>query len=617
MALATLAPERSSTSNLLGDELVLRICGPSHDSRVARLKSRKCTIGSGQRCTLRLCAPGVAPLHCLIVRGRAAAVVRRWDRNTLLNHGAFTDAPLAAGDRLNVGPIEIEVVSIGAQPRLSKQEAPPQDTADRAELDAEKERFDQLRSRWQTEREETQRQLDEQRSSLDARANELETQLQALDDKRRRWKSERSDEENRTKAQIEQLHSRHAELESQQRSFDEYRKQWQAEQKEARRQLDERRAQLDAQAADIESRRNALADERRRWEDERKDGGAHAAAEAERLQTQRAELEAERNSLEEQRNQWQNERKEEHRELEEQRVRLIAETAELERQRDALADERSQGKNEQQRQPSAESQEPEFHAPEDNPPVDLEAVFRRLGVGAVPPAAEPESTPPAPEGSATSSPADDSREKPRASLGVNEREEESIDDYMSRLMERVRGAAGGSPITAFTPPPPAPATDASVKPIEPAQAAAPAAQRREPVQVAPRAKAPEKHLNLSAMRELANLSAQTALSRYARRVLISSMYSKLLIALVALAVAFCQFWMWKTMTGLQITFYSALIALLVAIYWGLQYALLSGRLAINKSGHIEWHSPPGNSKVDKRTDQKNADDATPPLSSPS
>ena len=83
---------------------------------MVRLKSAKCTIGSGPRCTLRLRARGVSPLHCLIVRGPMAAVVRSWAADTRLNHQSFADAALSPGDRLGIGPIELEVVSIGVEP---------------------------------------------------------------------------------------------------------------------------------------------------------------------------------------------------------------------------------------------------------------------------------------------------------------------------------------------------------------------------------------------------------------------------------------------------------------------------------------------------------------------
>ena len=56
-----------------------------------------------------------------------------------------------------------------------------------------------------------------------------------------------------------------------------------------------------------------------------------------------------------------------------------------------------------------------------------------------------------------------------------------------------------------------------------------------PIEMSPRTVAPEKRIDLSALRELANLSAQSAISRYSRKVLISSMYAKLMVAGVALA----------------------------------------------------------------------------------
>ena len=91
--------------------------------------------------------------------------------------------------------------------------------------------------------------------------------------------------------------------------------------------------------------------------------------------------------------------------------------------------------------------------------------------------------------------------------------------------------------------------------------------------------------------------------------MINSMYSKLLVAIVALAASGTLMWLWKVKSGLQMTFYAALIALLVAIYWGLKYALLSGRLMINKSGHIEWNSSAGYGKGGAKADGKDAEPA--------
>ena len=94
-------------------DLVLRVCGSSRDGQIVRLKSTKCTVGSGPQCTLRLRARRVRPLHCLIVRGAGGTVVRRWSPDTRLNGRAFDDADLLPGDRLNIGGIELEVVDSG------------------------------------------------------------------------------------------------------------------------------------------------------------------------------------------------------------------------------------------------------------------------------------------------------------------------------------------------------------------------------------------------------------------------------------------------------------------------------------------------------------------------
>ncbi|MFH1266584.1 MAG: hypothetical protein ABIK89_12720, partial [Planctomycetota bacterium] len=89
-----------------------------------RLKSKKCTIGSGPRCTLRLRARGVRPLHCLVLRGGAGTVIRSLAPDTRLNGRVFTDAELVTGDRLSVGPLEFEVIEpdVSSQARLDQQQ---------------------------------------------------------------------------------------------------------------------------------------------------------------------------------------------------------------------------------------------------------------------------------------------------------------------------------------------------------------------------------------------------------------------------------------------------------------------------------------------------------------
>src|SRR5262249_45189724 len=84
--------------------LAVRVSGGRRPSQVVSLNSSKITIGSSPRCTFRLRAPRIKPLHCLILRGASHTLVRRFDADTLLNEAAFEEAPLSPGDFLAVGP---------------------------------------------------------------------------------------------------------------------------------------------------------------------------------------------------------------------------------------------------------------------------------------------------------------------------------------------------------------------------------------------------------------------------------------------------------------------------------------------------------------------------------
>jgi predicted nucleic acid-binding Zn-ribbon protein len=95
-------------------ELAFRIRGGDYDGRVVRIRAAKCTIGAAPDCTLRLSAAGVRPLHCVIFRGEAGSTVRRWSSDTQLNGRAFSDSLLMAGDRLQIGPVELEVLEDAA-----------------------------------------------------------------------------------------------------------------------------------------------------------------------------------------------------------------------------------------------------------------------------------------------------------------------------------------------------------------------------------------------------------------------------------------------------------------------------------------------------------------------
>lgn len=105
-------PTVNSVPSLLGPapaDLVLRVRGGPYDGQEFRIQGRKGTIGSSSHCTLRLDSPTIRPVHCLVLRGRLGTVVRRMAADCRLNGASFSDAALNTGDRLAVGPFELEV----------------------------------------------------------------------------------------------------------------------------------------------------------------------------------------------------------------------------------------------------------------------------------------------------------------------------------------------------------------------------------------------------------------------------------------------------------------------------------------------------------------------------
>jgi len=616
MVATTAAPCGPKTFDIAGGDLILQVCSNSRHGQIVRLKAPKCTIGSAANCTLRLRARGVAPLHCLILRGPGGAAVRRWSPDTLLNHQAFDDAPLAPGDRLSVGPVELEVLSSGSGEnwvapapwvqRLPLRQLPdPEVAAEREQLETQRAAVELQRQQWQTERAETERLLHEQNeelnnrlTALDAQLAELDAQRAALAEERRRWESER-DEHMAAAAQLEQIKPQTAELHAQRKALEEDRLRWQAERTEAERllheqneELNNRLTALDAQLAELDAQRAALAEERRRWESERDERMA-AAAQLEQIKPQTAELDAQRKALEEDRLRWQAERAETERLLHEQNedlnnrltaldaqlaaldarsADLDARIAELATRQATLDADRAQFQEErsrwQQQQEQAASPRP--------------AAAELLDEPAEPEFQESVKTTPNP---------------PKHAADGDE--EESVGNYMSRLLDRIRSSAGDSGPSTYAPPksePRRPAGDqpAAAEVARPqiiAQAQKPI-ERREPVEMSPRAAAPESRVNMSALRELANLSARAAIDRHARRTLIRTMYSKLVVAVVAFLSGAALLWMWDSMQAGNQTFYSSLAALLIAIFWGLEYAILTGRLFVSKSGRIDWNSSP-------------------------
>jgi len=662
----------SSKETCAGD-LVLRIRGTSRHGQVIRLHAEKCTIGSGPRCTLRLRARGVRPLHCLIVRGPAAAVIRRWHPDTRLNGRAFTESLLSPGDRLSVGPLEFEVLealglgkpseSVDVPPAgLEEEDIAGDSTGQVSPLAAKGKALDEERRKWETERAAAEKALAAQTKRLETLQAELTAARQALEQQTDQWQAKQAEAEKRLQAQqaelaaarqafqeqcdrwnaarakaeedlkarqqsldnqrqqqatqeaddsaqsrvrLEEQAAREAEFEARQRAFEELRQRWEIERSNSETQLHTRREELKVQEAECKARQRTLEEQRERQEaqraeaeerlnarqaqlealqhsleEQRKRQEAERAEAEEKLNARQAELEAQRQALEEQRTQQEAQWEEREQELLDRRESLEAREADLEAARNAFEEERHRWEAERAKaarcEPGDRRDEPSQGRPSSSQsPLSSLEVLRRMGN--LPEYEEEDEEFPDTGQVAAKSPGGHGREtSPGSAHG--DHEEESIDDYMARLLERVRGvtgeaagAVGASPKRRDEDAPPR-----ETIPFRPADETAAqrfAGKRREPVEMSPRAVAPEKFVNLTAMREVANLSAQTAIDRHSQRLLRRVVGFKLLVAVLGLVSGIVLLGIWRVAPS-GLTFSAAMISLVVGLFWGIQFFVL-------------------------------------------
>jgi hypothetical protein len=114
-------------------------------------------------------------------------------------------------------------------------------------------------------------------------------------------------------------------------------------------------------------------------------------------------------------------------------------------------------------------------------------------------------------------------------------------------------------------------------------------------------------VGLAAMRELANTSARTAVDRHARRMLQGTQRSKLIVAVIAAGVAGLLFYLWFVHIPTPLTLSAGAVAALIAVLWGIQYAIVTGRLVVSKSGHVDMHR--GNQPMPGANDAVSTDES--------
>ena len=574
----------SSLQDVAHSELVLRICGSPRHGQVIRLGTAKCTVGSGPNCTLRLLAKGVQPLHCLIVRGAAATVVRCWGPDTRLNGRQFHDAPLSPGDRLSVGPIDFEVLPALVSDR-------PHDLAGDGQS-----AHDPTAQRIYRQAQRLARVVKASRSQNRARVRRLTREIRAQRKRLSEFNHSAFQSEAAADAAIdrEEIARNRLELELRREAIEETHRRWLEEQAQAEADLRHQAEELQALRTQLEARSRSRDEQREAADRQAVQCAEQVAAERAELQAERAELQAERKALAEEQSRWETERTEIEQQLHARREELAARQAKLEAAAARLPQDRDDRGTPADREhgdglsrTQSTSDELEFEKVSADSPVSSQDIFRRLGNM---PSFEDDGAP-----ASVSSPTIPIRsivtDAAPPSEGPEDAEE-SIDDYMARLLARVRGEAPSTasrhePAAAESEPPSAARPPAS----------APISAVTEPNSTAvgtgapvfPRV-APETLADLRAMRELANLSAQSALNRHTRQTLKRTIRSKLMVALVAVVACGCLGWIWHAYGRHGATLAAATgLSLLVACYWTVQYAVLTGRLSITRTGHLDWN----------------------------
>ena len=273
-------------------DLALKICGTSRAGQIIRLKSRKCSIGSGEHCTLRVRDRSVKPLHCVIFRGQADTFVRCWGHDTRLNGQSFSDAKLSPGDRIGVGSLEFEVLD-PTDRRIHHGQGPdsPQTTGAARPQSADgngtagKDDLQRLTSRLvlanQQGRARVRRLIGQLRLAKDdlLRVQQASTSPSTGDDS-----AGPADGPARKSTAIQPI--------DRQQALEEQHRQWEIARQEAEEQLGNRAKELDEQMAQLEELEAAVHRQQEEWEASRAEAGEQLVVRAAKVDKREAELDS-------------------------------------------------------------------------------------------------------------------------------------------------------------------------------------------------------------------------------------------------------------------------------------------------------------------------------------
>ena len=116
----------------------------------------------------------------------------------------------------------------------------------------------------------------------------------------------------------------------------------------------------------------------------------------------------------------------------------------------------------------------------------------------------------------------------------------------------------------------------------------PPRSRREDADAGPRAVAAERQAGLSAMRNWPICPRHNALNKHARRQMVETIRTKLITMGLGLAAGGVMLWLWRRPGANAMTIYGAAASFVVAVVWGIEYAVMTGRLIVGKAGGMEW-----------------------------
>jgi hypothetical protein len=413
-------------------------------------------------------------------------------------------------------------------------------------------------------------QLDAQAAKLEIKNREVKRQSDELETKNREVKRKSDEleikyrEVKRQSAELQSqshnLPTRSAELESIQTELES--KQAELESKQA--ELESKQAELESKQAELETERSQLEIEHNRWEESRRAREQALASRQEEMDQKENQLETLQARLHAEMEDWQ--RQLAHR----QRERELCDAKPTEKAPD-------KGFSPSRQAPPVDGPLP---PQSDQSPADSHDILQRLRRDID----KPEET----DRSAA-----DQTAAPSNSQAPAPHEEESVDDYMARLMQRIRSTQGELGFAADNPYEPIPSRpEPAPVPLETAPAPPPApvhmpVQRVEPVEMSPHTVAPEKQVDISLLRDLAKYSAQNALGTHARWLMTHVMYSKLAVALMGGFAGIGLLCIWQLWFTNILTFFSAMMSFVVAVIWGAQYVLLTIKLLANGSDNLD------------------------------